>query len=220
MTGDPSKFLSLKLKNEGYVTYGDKNKGRILGHEDLTDLLDQPLLESEANDKPKESEPNENTKDTSEQFPKEWKNSKDLSMDNIIGNTTTKAQFNIESSNQVFHVLTDGENYYAMKLWFLRNHYKEAFVQVLNVSFCGYDNPSMNQIRIEYLSIFSDSHYLLPDLFSILKKDVVLDDDVVIQQDLFALWNMDFGDKVNGAVQFCSVKFRFVSNLGELFNGS
>nr|KYP32679.1 hypothetical protein KK1_046570 [Cajanus cajan] len=32
MTGDPSKFSSLKLKNEGFVTYGDNNKGKILGH--------------------------------------------------------------------------------------------------------------------------------------------------------------------------------------------
>nr|KYP59539.1 Retrovirus-related Pol polyprotein from transposon TNT 1-94 [Cajanus cajan]KYP59550.1 Retrovirus-related Pol polyprotein from transposon TNT 1-94 [Cajanus cajan] len=31
MTGDPSKFSSLKLKNEGFVTYGDNNKGKILG---------------------------------------------------------------------------------------------------------------------------------------------------------------------------------------------
>ncbi|XP_020224641.1 probable galacturonosyltransferase 7 [Cajanus cajan] len=138
-------------------------------------------------------------------------------MDVVINSIVFHAK---ESSNQVFHVLTDGENYYAMKLWFLRNHYKEASVQVLNVSFCGYDYPSMKHIRIEYLSIFSDSHYLLPDLFSNLEKVVVLDDDVVIQQDLSALWNMDFGDKLNGAVQFCSVKFRFVSNLGELFNGS
>nr|KYP32383.1 Retrovirus-related Pol polyprotein from transposon TNT 1-94 [Cajanus cajan] len=89
MTGDPSKFSSLKLKNEGYVTYGDNNKGRILGHgniEDLTNLLDQPLLESEPNEKPKESKSHENTKDTSEQLPKEWKPSMDLLMDNIIGN--------------------------------------------------------------------------------------------------------------------------------------
>nr|KYP42392.1 Glycosyltransferase QUASIMODO1 [Cajanus cajan] len=151
----------------------------------------------------------------------------------VINSTVFHAK---ESSNQVFHVLTDGENYYAMKLWFLRNHYKEASVQVLNVeldsekenplllslseefrvSFRGYDNPSMNQIRTEYLSIFSDSHYLLPDLFSNLKKVVVLDDDVVIQQDLSALWNMDLGDKVNGAVQFCSVKLgQLRSYLGE-----
>ncbi|TKY65615.1 galacturonosyltransferase 7 [Spatholobus suberectus] len=141
-----------------------------------------------------------------------------------------------ESSNLVFHVLTDGENYYAMKLWFLRNHYKEAAVQVLNVeldsqkenplhlslpeefrvSFNGYENPSTNQIRTEYLSIFSDSHYLLPDLFSNLKKVVVLEDDVVIQQDLSALWNIDLGDKVNGAVQFCLVKLgQLKSYLGE-----
>ena len=77
-----------------------------------------------------------------------------------------------ESSNLVFHVLTDGENYYAIKLWFLRNHYKEAAVQVLNVELDSQkenplllslpeefrisfrDNPSRNRIRTEYLSIF------------------------------------------------------------------
>ncbi|KAL2607113.1 hypothetical protein AAZX31_09G247900 [Glycine max] len=151
----------------------------------------------------------------------------------VINSTVFHAK---ESSNQVFHVLTDGENYYAMKLWFLRNHYKEAAVQVLNVeldiqkenplllslpeefrvSILSYDNPSTNQIRTEFLSIFSDSHYLLPDLFSNLNKVVVLDDDVVIQQDLSALWNTDLGDKVNGAVQFCSVKLgQLKSYLGE-----
>jgi len=31
MTGDLSKFTSLKLKAEGHVTYGDNNRGRILG---------------------------------------------------------------------------------------------------------------------------------------------------------------------------------------------
>ncbi|XP_014523237.1 probable galacturonosyltransferase 7 isoform X2 [Vigna radiata var. radiata] len=151
----------------------------------------------------------------------------------VINSTVFHAK---ESLNQVFHVLTDRENYYAMKLWFLRNQFKEAAVQVLNVeqdsqmenqlplslpeefwvSFRGYDNPSTNQIRTEYLSIFSDSHYLLPDLFSNLKKVVVLDDDVVIQQDLSALWNIDMGDKVNGAEQFCSVKLgQLRSYLGE-----
>ncbi|KAG2404458.1 galacturonosyltransferase 7 [Vigna angularis] len=151
----------------------------------------------------------------------------------VINSTVFHAK---ESLNQVFHVLTDRENYYAMKLWFLRNQFKKAAVQVVNVeqdsqmenplplslpeefwvSFRGYDNPSTNQIRTEYLSIFSDSHYLLPDLFSNLKKVVVLDDDVVIQQDLSALWNIDLGDKVNGAEQFCSVKLgQLRSYLGE-----
>jgi len=31
MTGDLAQFISLKLKAEGHVTYGDNNKGRILG---------------------------------------------------------------------------------------------------------------------------------------------------------------------------------------------
>ncbi|KAJ1407209.1 Nucleotide-diphospho-sugar transferase [Sesbania bispinosa] len=154
----------------------------------------------------------------------------------VINSSVTHAK---ESKNLVFHVLTDGQNYYAMKLWFLRNNYKEAAVQVLNVehleldgqkenplhlslpeefrvSFHSYDNPYTGQIRTEYLSIFSHSHYLLPDIFSNLKKVVVLDDDVVIQQDLSALWNIDMGEKVNGAAQFCSVRLgQLKSYLGE-----
>ena len=31
MKGEKSKFVSLKVKEEGYVTYGDNNKGKILG---------------------------------------------------------------------------------------------------------------------------------------------------------------------------------------------
>lgn len=136
-------------------------------------------------------------------------------------------------------MLTDGQNYYAMKLWFLRNNYEEAAIQVLNVehldldsqkgdplhlslpeefrvSFHNVEYPSMSRIRTEYISIFSHSHYLLPDLFSNLNKVVVLDEDVVIQQDLSALWNLQMGEKVNGAVQFCSVKLgRLKSYLGE-----
>ncbi|XP_054781792.1 probable galacturonosyltransferase 7 isoform X2 [Prosopis cineraria] len=154
----------------------------------------------------------------------------------VINSTVTHAK---ESWNQVFHVLTDGQNYYAMKLWFLRNKYKEAAVQVLNVENLNLDNPrketsehlslpeefrvsiqtdisSTSQTRTEYISIFSRSHYLLPDIFSKLKKIVVLDDDVVVQKDLSALWTLSMGGKVNGAVQFCSVKLgQLKSYLGE-----
>jgi len=31
MTGDASKFISISLKQDGHVTYGDNNKGKILG---------------------------------------------------------------------------------------------------------------------------------------------------------------------------------------------
>lgn len=141
-------------------------------------------------------------------------------------------------------MLTDGQNYYAMKLWFLRNKYKEAAVQVLNVenldlnrprkeslvhlslpeefrvSIQSVDNSSMSQTRTEYISIFSNSHYLLPDIFSNLEKIVVLDDDVIVQRDLSALWTLSMGGKVNGALQFCSVRLgQLKSYLGvEGFN--
>lgn len=138
--------------------------------------------------------------------------------------------------NQVFHVLTNGQNYYAMKQWFIRNTYKEATVRVLNiealnlenqnlelslpvefrVSFHSIDNPPVAQMRTEYLSTFSHSHYLLPQIFQNLKRVVVLDDDVIVQQDLSALWSLNMGGKVNGAVQMCSVRLNLLkSYLGE-----
>ena len=133
-------------------------------------------------------------------------------------------------------MLTSAQNYYAMKLWFIRNTYKEATIQVLNieqlnpqnnlhlslpvefrVSFPSLDHSSpIVQFRTEYLSTFSNSHYLLPQIFQNLKKVVVLDDDVVVQKDLSALWSLNMGGKVNGAVQLCSVKLNILkSYLGE-----
>lgn len=131
-----------------------------------------------------------------------------------------------ESKNQVFHVVTDRQNFFAMKLWFSRNKYMEAAVEVLNiedhklennkastsihlslpeeyrVSFHKVDGPPTT----EYLSIFSHSHYLLPEMFPSLKKVVVLDDDIIVQRDLSVLWGIKMDGKVNGAVQCCSVR--------------
>ncbi|KAJ7961018.1 Hexosyltransferase [Quillaja saponaria] len=145
----------------------------------------------------------------------------------VINSTVMHAK---ESWNLVFHVLTDGQNYFAMKLWFFRNTYKEATVQVLNIEHLYLDkydkvtlphmflpeefrvssysagNSPTSQIRTEYMSIFSHSHYILPKIFQNLKKIVVLDDDIVVQQDLSPLWSLAMGEKVNGAVQFCSVR--------------
>ncbi|XP_050380985.1 probable galacturonosyltransferase 7 [Argentina anserina] len=138
----------------------------------------------------------------------------------VINSTVVHAK---ESGKLVFHVLTNQENYFALKLWFFRNTYKEAIVQVLNLE--DLDNRKLylslpvefrvslgigTEARTEYLSIFSHSHYLLPEIFQNLEKVVVLDEDVVVQQDLSALWTINMGGKVNAAVQFCSVK---LSNL-------
>ncbi|KAG8647869.1 probable galacturonosyltransferase 7 isoform X2 [Manihot esculenta] len=154
----------------------------------------------------------------------------------VINSTVMHAR---DSGNLVFHVLTDKQNYFAMKLWFLRNTYGEAVIQVLNVehldldyhdktsllsmslpvefhvSFVGVDSPSATHLKTEYISGFSHAHYLLPYIFQNLKKVVVLDDDVVVQQDLSSLWNLDMGGKVNGALQLCSVRLgHLASYLG------
>ncbi|KAJ9185503.1 hypothetical protein P3X46_005133 [Hevea brasiliensis] len=155
----------------------------------------------------------------------------------VINSTVTHAR---DSGNLVFHVLTDKQNYFAIKLWFFRNAYREAAIQVLNiehldlnyhdkasllsmslpvefhVSFLGVDSPSATHLKTEYISVFSHAHYLLPYIFQNLKKVVVLDDDVVVQQDLSNLWNLNMGGKVNGAVQLCSVRLgQLTSYLGE-----
>lgn len=154
----------------------------------------------------------------------------------VINSTVLYAR---ESKNQVFHVLTDGQNYFAMKLWFFRNTFKEAAVQVLNIeqlnleshdkatlihmflpveyriSLLSVDSPSIHS-EMQYISVFSHSHYLLPKIFQSLTKVVVLDDDVVVQKDLSALWDINMGGKVNGAVQSCSVSLgQLKSYLGE-----
>ncbi|GAV78406.1 Glyco_transf_8 domain-containing protein, partial [Cephalotus follicularis] len=155
----------------------------------------------------------------------------------VINSTVMHAT---DSGNQVFHVLTDGQNYFAMKLWFFRNTYKEATVEVLNiehlnlkyddkatplhlflpvefrVSSHSIDNLEASHKRMQYISIFSHLHYLLPDIFRSLEKVLVLDDDVVVQRDLSALWSLKMGGKVNGAVQSCSVRLgQLKSYLGE-----
>ncbi|KAJ8763696.1 hypothetical protein K2173_003168 [Erythroxylum novogranatense] len=60
-------------------------------------------------------------------------------------------------------------------------------------------NSMMNHIRIH-----------LPELFPSLSKVVFLDDDIVVQTDLSPLWDIDLNGKVNGAVETCRGKDRFV----------
>ncbi|KAL9227929.1 hypothetical protein vseg_003563 [Gypsophila vaccaria] len=85
----------------------------------------------------------------------------------LINSTVANAK---GSKNLVFHVLTDRENYYSMKLWFLKNTFKDSSVQ----------------------------------------------------QDLSALWKINMGRKVNGAVETCALRLGHLSNyLGRnSFNSS
>ncbi|KAL8093201.1 putative galacturonosyltransferase 7 isoform X2 [Apium graveolens] len=154
----------------------------------------------------------------------------------VVNSTVFHAK---DSRNQVFHVLTDKQNYFAMKVWFFSNTFRDATVQVLNIEDLEINtqekgsllqvslpeefrvsfhdvSPSMSQIVTDYMSTFSNSHYLLPKIFHTLKKVVVLDDDLVVQRDLSALWSLDMEGKVNGAVQFCSLRLGQIKyNLGK-----
>ncbi|XP_060176280.1 probable galacturonosyltransferase 7 isoform X2 [Lycium barbarum] len=141
----------------------------------------------------------------------------------VINSSVTHAK---ETENQVFHVVTDRQNYFAMKLWFSRIKYMEATVEVLNIEDLKLENNKVSastrlslpeEYRVsfhkvdrppttEYLSVFSHSHYLLPEIFPSLKKVVVLDDDIIVQRDLSVLWGINMDGKVNGAVQCCSVR--------------
>ncbi|WOL15913.1 putative galacturonosyltransferase 7 isoform X2 [Canna indica] len=146
-----------------------------------------------------------------------------------------------DSGNMVFHVLTDKQNFYSMKQWFVRNSYRKADIRVFNfdefklnhsvdldleelsmseefgISSHSIAQPSSLQMRTKYISVFGHSHFLLSDLFENLKKIIVLDDDVVIQRDIAFLWDLDLGGKVIGAMEFCDVR---LSNLKSYLGNS
>ncbi|CAL5084710.1 unnamed protein product [Urochloa decumbens] len=151
----------------------------------------------------------------------------------VINSTVSNCK---EPGILAFHILTDAQNFYAMKHWFARNSYKSAAIHVLNyeaiileklpkysirelylpeefrVLIRSIKQPTENT-RTEYLSVFSHSHFLIPEIFKYLNKVVLLDDDLVVQRDLSFLWNIDMGDKVNGAVEFCGLKLGQMRNV-------
>lgn len=145
-----------------------------------------------------------------------------------------------ESETLVFHLLTDSQNFFSMKMWFLRNAYKKAVIHVTNIedyflnnsqlgvpphlslseelriSIRSVDQPSLVDRRTKYISIPAHIYFLLPDIFKNLNRIVVLDDDVVVQRDLSPLWNLDLKGKAIGAVKFCEVRLGHLENyLGE-----
>ncbi|KAL0923157.1 hypothetical protein M5K25_007202 [Dendrobium thyrsiflorum] len=133
------------------------------------------------------------------------------------------------TENMVFHLITDKQNYYAMKYWFSRYSFKKAFIHVINIDKFKIGRPhslalpqlslseefritmhNMNKsstvpMITEYMSVFGHSHFLLAEIFKNLKRVVVLDDDMVVQQDLSPLWNLDMEGKVVGAVESCGM---------------
>lgn len=135
----------------------------------------------------------------------------------------------------VFHLVTDEVNYAAMKAWFSLNSFSGVTVDVqkfedftwLNASyvpvlkqlqdsdtrnyyFSGNNDNGKTPIKFrnpKYLSMLNHLRFYIPEVFPALKKVVFLDDDVVVQKDLSALFSKDLNGNVNGAVETCMETF-------------
>ncbi|KAG0489556.1 hypothetical protein HPP92_006419 [Vanilla planifolia] len=134
-----------------------------------------------------------------------------------------------ETEKMMFHIVTDEQNYYAMRFWFARNPFRRATIRVINatstelslseefqISIGKMDLSLTTQKKTHYISVFGHTHFLLPEIFKNMKKVVLLDDDLVVQQDLSSLWNLDMEGKVLAAVENCNVRF---DHLKSYFTG-
>ncbi|KAL5220537.1 hypothetical protein ABZP36_025250 [Zizania latifolia] len=133
-------------------------------------------------------------------------------------------------ANHVFHIVTDKLNYAAMRMWFLANSQgKAAIDEVQNTEDFAWLNSSYSLVlkqleshfminyyfktqqdkpdknpkfwNPKYLSVLNHLRFYLPEIFPNLNKVLFLDDGIVVQKDLSALWSVDLKGKVNGAVQ-------------------
>ncbi|XP_008775901.1 probable galacturonosyltransferase 4 [Phoenix dactylifera] len=151
----------------------------------------------------------------------------------VVVNSTVFNAKNPES--HVFHIVTDRLNYAAMRMWFLANPPGKATIQVQSVEEFTWLNSSYSPVlkqlgsqsmidyyfrthhakpdgtlkyrNPKYLSILNHLRFYLPEIFPKLNKVVFLDDDIVVQRDLTALWMIDLKGKVNGAVETCGESF-------------
>ncbi|KAK7363886.1 hypothetical protein VNO77_06046 [Canavalia gladiata] len=140
-----------------------------------------------------------------------------------------------DSSKHVFHIVTDRLNYAAMRMWFLVNPPRKATIQVQNIENFTWLNSSYSPVlkqlgspsmidyyfkahratsdsnlkfrNPKYLSILNHLRFYLPQIFPKLSKVLFLDDDIVVQKDLTALWSINLKGNVNGAVETCGESF-------------
>ncbi|KAM7516655.1 hypothetical protein LguiA_006238 [Lonicera macranthoides] len=93
-------------------------------------------------------------------------------------------------------VLRQLESVNLQKFYF-ENRAENATKDVNNMKF---RNP-------KYVSMLNHLRFYLPEMYPQLHRILFLDDDVVVQKDLTALWRIDMDGKVNGAVETCFGSF-------------
>ncbi|XP_076959713.1 putative galacturonosyltransferase 9 [Bidens hawaiensis] len=74
------------------------------------------------------------------------------------------------------------------------------------------ENETKDEKNTKHLSMLDHLMFYLPEMYPKLHKILFLDDDVVVQKDLTALWKVDLGGKVNGAVETCFGSFHRYSH--------
>ncbi|BBM97802.1 alpha-1,4-galacturonosyltransferase [Marchantia polymorpha subsp. ruderalis] len=135
----------------------------------------------------------------------------------------------------VFHVVTDHMNYGAMQAWFALIDLHGAAIEVQSIDGFTWLNssyvPVLKQLgdaetrsyyfksgstdtkatlkfrNPKYLSMLNHLRFYIPEVYPELKKVVFLDDDVVVQRDVTALFSVDLHGNVNGAVETCLESF-------------
>uniref|UniRef100_A0A0A9CKW3 Hexosyltransferase n=1 Tax=Arundo donax TaxID=35708 RepID=A0A0A9CKW3_ARUDO len=120
-----------------------------------------------------------------------------------------------DPSRHVFHVVTAPMYLPGFRVWFARRPPPlGSHVQLLAYSDFPFLNatnsPVIRQIEAgkRDVAVLDYLRFYLPDIFPALQRVVLLEDDVVVQKDLTALWQVDLDGKVNGAVEMCFGGFR------------
>ncbi|XP_065864809.1 polygalacturonate 4-alpha-galacturonosyltransferase isoform X2 [Euphorbia lathyris] len=86
----------------------------------------------------------------------------------------------------------------AMKEYYFKSNHPASVSS--GSSNLKYRNP-------KYLSMLNHLRFYLPEVYPKLNKILFLDDDIVVQKDLTALWSVKLNGKVNGAVETCGESF-------------
>ncbi|CAI5468100.1 unnamed protein product [Closterium sp. Yama58-4] len=142
-----------------------------------------------------------------------------------------------DPSRLVFHIVTDATSFPAFVVWFSRHPPGSASLEVrrvegesgwLNASFApvlrqmqdahaksfyfsaaaaGEASDPIKFRNPKYMSLLNHLRFYLPLLFPALHRILFLDDDVIVQRDLSALYSLDMNGAVNGAVETCKGSF-------------
>ncbi|XP_042444647.1 hexosyltransferase GAUT11-like [Zingiber officinale] len=141
----------------------------------------------------------------------------------VINSTVSNAD---HPQQLVFHVVTDEVNYWAMTTWFLGNDFGGCTIEVRSIEELSWLNASYSPLvkqmvqdgskgsigEMKYKNmifglLLKHLHFYIPQIQPLLEKVVFLDDDVVVQKDLTALYSVELHGNVIGAVETCLEAF-------------